>query len=159
MSGTALDELDRGILYHLQEDARRAFSDIAEALDVSSNTVRNRIADMEDAGVISGYRVEVSYDDADVQHHYVFVCSARVSKRERLAEEVRQFPGVIEVLTLMTGSHNVFVLAAGAEKDAITDLAYAVDELGLTIEREHLVRDHVRQPFDGFRPPEYMTDE
>jgi DNA-binding Lrp family transcriptional regulator len=159
MRGTALDEIDQAILSHLQRDGRRAFSAIAEALDVSSNTVRNRIDAMEAAGIISGYCVEINDDRAGIQHHYVFVCSARVSKRERLAEEVRQFPGVIEVLTFMTGSHKVDVVAAGAEKDDMTDLAYVVDELGLTIEREHLIRDHVRQPFSGLRPPEYMTNE
>lgn len=59
----------------------------------------------------------------------------------------------------MTGTHNVYVVGAGAEKDAMTDLAYAVDDLGLTVEREHLIRDHVRQPFSGFRPPEHVTSE
>ncbi len=39
-----LDALDLGILAHLQEDGRRSFTAIAEALEVSVGTVRNRFA-------------------------------------------------------------------------------------------------------------------
>lgn len=159
MNEDSLDEIDRAILYHLQRNGRKSFADIADAVGVSANTVRNRIDEMEDAEIISGYSVDINYDAAGVQHHYVFVCTVRVSERERLAADARQLPGVIEVLTLMTGTNNVFIITAGAEKDEITDLAYAIDELGLTIEREHLVRDHFKQPFSDFRPPEYMGEE
>lgn len=157
MSTAPVDEIDRAILYHLQEDGRRSITDIATDLDVSDNTVRNRIQRMEEAGIITGYTVKVDYDAAGIQHHYVFVCTARVSEREELAAEVRKLPGVIEVLTLMTGTDNVFVIAVTSRKDEITDLAYAIDELGLRIEREHLIREHTRQPYSELRPPEYLS--
>lgn len=159
MDDDSIDEVDRAILYYLQRDARRSFSDIADELDVSSNTVRNRISDMEDSGVISGYHAAVNYDTAGVQHHYIFFCTVPVRQREELADEARQLPGVTEVITLMTGQHNVIIIGAGDEKDAMTELAYTVDERGLTIEHEHLIRDFVRQPYTGFEPPEYMTQE
>lgn len=156
MDEDELDAIDRGILYHLQEDGRRPITDIADALDVADNTVRNRMQDMEDAGVIRGYTVDVDYSAAGVEHHYVFVCSTRVRDRERFAAEIRSLPGVVEVLTLMTGTHNLYVLGAGQRKDDITELAYAIDELGPTIEREFLVRDHVKQAFSGFEPPQFL---
>ena len=159
MGDDSIDEVDRAILYYLQQDARRSFSDIADELDVSSNTVRNRISDMEEAGVISGYHAAVNYDTAGVQHHYIFFCTVAVSKREELAGEVRQLPGVVEVITLMTGQNNVIIIGAGDEKDAMTELAYTVDELGLTIEHEHLIRDFARQPYSGFEPPDYLAHE
>lgn len=150
MASSPLDAVDHAILHELQRNARKPITDIADAVDVSDNTVRNRIEAMEEADVIDGYRVDVNYDEAGVQHHYLFVCSTRVSKREQLAEEARRQLGVTEVITLMTGTHNVYVLAAGSEKDDMTKLAYDIDELGLEIEREHLIRAHVRQPYDGF---------
>lgn len=159
MSEDEIDDIDKAILYNLQEDGRRAVTDIASDIGVSDNTVRNRMQEMEESGVISGYHVDVNYDEAGVQHYYMFVCSARVSNREKLADAVRQLPGVVSVITLMTGSHNVHIVAAGEQKDAITDLAYEVDNLGLNIEREFLIRNHVNQPYSGFRPPEYMSQE
>lgn len=159
MGDDSLDEVDRAILYYLQQDARRSFSDIADELDVSSNTVRNRISDMEESGVISGYHAAVNYDRAGVQHHYIFFCTVPVRQREELAGEVRQLPGVTEVITLMTGQLNVIIIGAGSDKDAITELAYTVDELGLTIEHEHLIRDTVGQPYSGFEPPDFLGRE
>lgn len=156
MSESPLDDLDRAILYHLQQDGRRPVTDIADDLGVSDNTVRNRMQGMEESGVIAGYRVQVDYDAADVQHYYMFTCSARVNEREGLAAEAREFPGVTEVITLMTGTNNVFVVGARRNKDEISDLASSIDELGLAIEREHLIRDHVHQPYSGFSPPDHL---
>lgn len=150
MTTSPYDSIDRAILYHLQEDGHKTFTEIASALDVADNTVRNRVKKLEDEGVIEGFQVNVDYDRAGVQHYYIFSCTARVSEREALAEDARQYDGVLEVITLMTGRENVVIIAAGTEKDDITDLASDLDELGLVIERENLIREHVRQPFQEF---------
>jgi len=134
------------------QDARRAITDVADDVGVSDDTVRNRIQRPEGEGVIDGYSVDVSYDDADVQHYYVFVCTAHVGEREALAREAGRLPGIVEVRTLMTGTRNVHLTAVGPEKDDITRLAQSIDELGLTIERENLIRSYSRYPFDGFAP-------
>lgn len=48
-----LDEVDRGILYLLQKDARHNTNkEIGDAVGVSPGTVRNRIENLEEAGVI-----------------------------------------------------------------------------------------------------------
>ncbi len=60
-----IDDLDRNIIYALQQDARHtSASEIAESLDVSARTVRNRITKLEEAGVIAGYDVDVDYEAA-----------------------------------------------------------------------------------------------
>lgn len=151
MDSSPLDAVDRAIPYHLQENARKPITDIADSVNVSDNTVRNCIRSLEDADVIEGYQVNVDYDRANVQHYYAFVCTARVSEREQLARQARERPAVVEVLSLMTGTNNVVVVGAGSRKDDMTDLAYQLDEIGLTIEREHLIREHERRPFEGFR--------
>lgn len=156
MDSSQLDAVDYAILYHLQEDGRRAITEIADELDVADNTVRNRLQELEDDGVIEGYQVNVDYDRAGVQHHYMFICSARVSEREALAEDARAFPDVTEVITLMTGRNNVYIIGSSHNKDGISELAYDIDNLGLQIEQEHLIRDHVRQPFGGFRLEENL---
>ena len=146
-----LDETDRRVIYELMADARGTSAPtIAEAVDVSPATIRNRIDRLEDRGVITGYRATVDYDEAGIRHYYMFVCSARVSDRESLAEQARPQPSVTEVITLMTGTYNVDVVAAGNEKRDISDVARNLDTLGLEIEREHLVWRHDRQPFSGF---------
>lgn len=48
-----LDELDRRILVELQEDGRRSYSDIADAVGVSPGTVRTRVQQMTATGLIT----------------------------------------------------------------------------------------------------------
>lgn len=151
MDSTLLDAVDRAILFHLQQDARTPITDVAAAVDVSDNSVRNRIRDIEERCVITGYQANVGSHEAGVQHHVPFVCSARVSERERLADEARQPPGVTEVLTVMTGRFDVYIVAVASDESDITHLSYDVDELDLDVEREHLIWKHDRQPFEGFR--------
>lgn len=151
MESTPLDAVDRAILYHLQQNARQSLTDIADAVNVTDNTVRNRIGKLEEQGVIDGYQANINYDNAGVQHYFLFVCSARVSQREELVREASEHPGIVEVLTLMTGRYNVYIIAAETEKDAISELAYDLDEMGLTIEREHLIKQHDKIPFAGFQ--------
>ncbi|NHN41176.1 AsnC family transcriptional regulator [Halorubellus sp. JP-L1] len=145
-----VDAVDRAILHHLQENARKPITEIARAVNVSDNTVRNRIEHLEETGAIQGYRADVDYDAAGVQHYYVFVCTARVQRREQLAEKALERPGIVEAVTLMTGRENVYLLAAADDKDGMTDLAYELDGLGLDIVHENLVREHVSQPLDLF---------
>lgn len=151
MGNSPFDAVDRGIVYQLQRDARTTITDIAEYVNVSDNTVRNRIRRLEDEGVIKGYSVDIDYNAMDVQHHYQFVCTARVSEREALAEEALDVPGVIEVRTLMTGTRNVYATVAGSDNDDISRIAMSLDEIGLTIDEEDLVRRDVRQSLEQFR--------
>lgn len=48
-----LDEVDRQIAFRLQENARTPFTRIAEELGVSERTVRIRVAQMQEEGIIS----------------------------------------------------------------------------------------------------------
>ncbi|WP_254766153.1 AsnC family transcriptional regulator [Salinilacihabitans rarus] len=54
-----LDETDMEILTLLGEDARRPFSDIADAVDLSGPAVSDRVRRLEEAGIIRRFTVEV----------------------------------------------------------------------------------------------------
>jgi len=145
-----LDPVDQQILYFLQTDSRTPITAIADELNVSDNTVRNRIAKLEDRGVIEGYSAKVNYDHADIPHYYLFVCTARITEREQLATKAEDIPGVLEVMTVMTGTGNVHIRAAAVGKTEITQIAQQLDEIGLTVEREHLIWSCTYQPFTLF---------
>jgi Lrp/AsnC family transcriptional regulator, regulator for asnA, asnC and gidA len=48
-----LDEIDRQIVIFLEKNARMPFTKIAEKLDVSERTVRIRVAQMQEDGILS----------------------------------------------------------------------------------------------------------
>jgi DNA-binding Lrp family transcriptional regulator len=54
-----LDETDRELLRLLREDARRPYSDLAEAVDLSAPAVSDRIDRLKQVGVIEGFTVDL----------------------------------------------------------------------------------------------------
>ena len=57
-----MDELDQQLLALLRADARASVATLAARLKVSRGTVSNRIARLEDGGVITGYTVRLRPD-------------------------------------------------------------------------------------------------
>lgn len=62
MSKLSMDSLDHQILALLRGDARASVATLAKKLGVSRGTVNNRIARMEQSGVILGYSIRVRPD-------------------------------------------------------------------------------------------------
>lgn len=55
------EHLDLRLIEALKEDARRSLRELARVLDVSTSTVRNHLRELEERGVIEGYRPVVDY--------------------------------------------------------------------------------------------------
>jgi Lrp/AsnC family leucine-responsive transcriptional regulator len=84
-----LDNVDRWILHELQFDARnRTAQQIAETVDVSASTVRNRIEALEAGGVLEGYHPKIDYERANLPLQILFVCSASPTERAELVERI-----------------------------------------------------------------------
>jgi DNA-binding Lrp family transcriptional regulator len=151
MKDGELDATDRRILYHLQQDARRtSSSDIAEELDLSSSTVRTRLNRLEEHGIIRGYHVDIDYDLAGYPLYTKIICTAPVTERDELVRRAREVRGVTAVREIMTGKRNVYVNAIGRSHDELNRIAGELDELGLEIVDEQIIRDEYVCPYDGF---------
>ncbi|CQR53472.1 MULTISPECIES: Lrp/AsnC family transcriptional regulator [Haloferax] len=151
MTSRELDALDRQILYTLQAEARRTSStDIADELDASASTVRNRIQRLEADGVLRGYHADVDYERAGYQLYTLIVCTAPIPEREELAEAAAAVPGVVEVQEVMTGERNVMVRAIGVDGDDLSRIGEELDELGLRVSDEDLIRNTHRRPYAKF---------
>jgi DNA-binding Lrp family transcriptional regulator len=151
MVSKELDEIDRAILHLLQEDARfMSATDIAEDVDVTANTVRNRIQRLEERRIIKGFVPLIDYEKADFQLKVVMRCTAPIPKRTELARDALGIEGVIEVRELMTGRRNVEVTVVADEGEQLTAAATALAELGFEIDDEELVKNDYEQPFDHF---------
>jgi len=146
-----LDELDRYILYRLQDDARgTSSSDIADRMGVSSSTVRNRIHRLEEQGVIEGYDTRVDYEAAGSQLHTIIVCTAPIPERDELARRALDIEGVVHVREVMTGEGNVHVGVIGTERGDLNRIGEELDELGLEVTDEDLIRNEYVTPYRGF---------
>jgi Lrp/AsnC family leucine-responsive transcriptional regulator len=57
--GTLLDTVNRRLLTLLADDARTSVAELARQVGMSAPAVRERLARLEQAGVIRGYRVDI----------------------------------------------------------------------------------------------------
>ena len=150
-----LDEVDRRIIYRLMQDSRNTSAPaIAEEVNVSAGTIRNRIQQLEEHGVITGYHLGVDFERVGGKLTNVFVCTVPVADREKAATQVLEIPGVVNVRELMAGRENLHVTAVGSDVDDITRIARALSALGLEIEEEDLLQREYRHPYHPFGPEE-----
>ncbi|WP_436910831.1 winged helix-turn-helix transcriptional regulator [Halosimplex marinum] len=148
-----IDEIDERILYYLAGDARNTSAPtIAEEVDVTPATVRNRIRQLEEAGIIRGYHADIDYEATDGKMTTQFTCTAPVGERSAIANEVLGTPGVVGVRELLAGQENVVVTAVGSDTGEINRIAQQLSAAGLTIEREDIVREETTQPYGAFAP-------
>lgn len=154
MGREGLDELDRRVIYELQVDARHtSSSDIAEEMDVSASTVRNRIARLEDRGILRGYHADVDYEKAGFQLYTLIVCTAPIPQREELAREALEVTGVVEVQEVMTGEENVLASVVGEDSDDLSRIGRELSGIGLHVVDEDVIRNHHVHPYHRFKGP------
>ncbi|MFB6081412.1 MAG: TrkA C-terminal domain-containing protein [Halanaeroarchaeum sp.] len=149
----ALDEIDKRILYHLSQDARRTSApDIASDLDVSPATVRNRIHQLEDRGVIEGYHAQIDYEKTGGKLTYLFICDAESPRTEYFAKKALLVSGVVRVQEIMSGRRNLQIIAVGENKEEIRRISRDLSNLGLEIEDEALIQNEWFNPYEPFGP-------
>ncbi|CCQ37766.1 Lrp/AsnC family transcription regulator [Natronomonas moolapensis 8.8.11] len=151
MTDEEIDDVDRAILYALQEDARNMSSgDIAERTGTSDSTVRKRIRRLEADGVIKGYSASVDYQRSGYPLRMLLYCTASIPERGEIIPEILDIDCVISVQELVTGDQNLLVTAVGETDDDITPVAQELLDMGLTVADEVLVRSHETTPFGKF---------
>ena len=151
MNTDPLDELDFGILHLLQQDARHTTPiEMAEKLPVTDTTVRNRIEKLEDLGIIEGYIPLLDYEKAGFPLRVKFTCTAAVQDRSQIADEALELPHVVHVEEMLSARENVRILVVTNQSEDLNDITTRIDELGLTIEKECLLRRIETRPFNHF---------
>jgi DNA-binding Lrp family transcriptional regulator len=151
MSSVSLDDVDRGILFVLQRDARNTtIAEIADEVDVSSSTVRNRIERLEETGVIEGYYPKINYEKAAFPLHVLFICSASAEERETLAREALDAQGVVDVREMLTSSRNLYVEAVATDTRNLTSITNELARLGFDIDSSEILTNHYTRPWAYF---------
>ena len=153
-----LDDIDRHILHALMDDARNtSAAAIAEEIDVSDGTVRNRIDRLESEGVIQGYTATVDFERAGGRLTSLYMCTVPAADRDRLALAARSITGVVNVRVLMAGRRDLHVVAVGESTEDLRQIARKISELDIRIEDEELVQTTLHTPYSPFGP-ESLTE-
>ncbi len=153
--GYRLDEIDKRIIYRLMQDARNTSApQIADEVNVSAGTIRNRVQKMQEHGILTGFHANVDFERVDGQLTSLFICTVEVPSREGLAQRILEIPGVINVRELMTGRGNLHVKAVSDDTGDLSRIAYELSNYGLEIEGEDLVQNERYHPYHQFGPDE-----
>lgn len=150
-----LDEIDRRIIFELMQDARNTSApEIANKVNVSASTIRNRIDQLEDHGIIRSYTAGIDFEQAEGHLTNLYICNAPISERKSLARDAGAVPGVINIRELMTGRRNLHIMAVGEDTEALRRVTRALSQLGIEIEDETLVEAETQCPYSSFGPDE-----
>ncbi|MEF8776065.1 MAG: winged helix-turn-helix transcriptional regulator [Haloarculaceae archaeon] len=150
-----LDEIDKRILFYLARDARNTSApDIAEVVNVSAGTIRNRIDQLEDRGIIRGYHADIDYERAAGMLTNRFACTSASAEREKLVKQALQIPGVVNVREIMTGKADVEIKAVGRDTEDLTRIGDAILELGFEVEDQDIIKRERFRPYQPYGPAE-----
>ena len=106
-----LDQIDRKILHHLQENARITNADLAEKVGLSPTPCLRRLRRLETEGIIKGYRPEINREALGVGVTVVILIKLEKEDETSLRSfeaEIAQRPEVMECY-LVTGKFDYFL--------------------------------------------------
>ena len=105
---TKIDELNRKILQHLQENSRTSFSSIGRAIGLTPPAVAERVKKMEDLGVLEGYKARVNHLKLGYQLRAIVTIKAFMGKLKPFLEMVRSMKEVVNCYRI-TGNENIIM--------------------------------------------------
>lgn len=103
-----VDKLDRKILSILMLNAKQAYTDIAQQLFVSGGTIHVRMKKLEDAGIVTGYSLNV--DQGKLGYDicaFLGIYLDKSSLYDDVARELESIPEIVDA-HYTTGLYNIF---------------------------------------------------
>ncbi|MBD3352346.1 MAG: winged helix-turn-helix transcriptional regulator [Candidatus Lokiarchaeota archaeon] len=118
-----IDIINKKIIRMLKEDSKRSYKSIAEELDLSESTVRKRVNNLVDSGVITKFTIEVNPEYTKQNLTAFITIVPKDGKMNDLIDLVRNATHCSEVfclngklgLLMITGAENANELDALAE--------------------------------------------
>ncbi|MBU5351759.1 Lrp/AsnC family transcriptional regulator [Paenibacillus silvae] len=122
-----MDEIDKNILLHLQNQARLSMTDLGKLVGLSQPAVTERVKRMEEKGVIEEYRTVISSQKLGKQ------CTAYMLVRTRncypFLDFCRSSPEVIEC-SRISGEHNYLLKVLTETTQELEEFENRCDQFG-----------------------------
>jgi len=109
-----LDKFDMAILQALQQDARLSLQDLGKLVGLTGSPCWTRVKRMEDAGIITGYTVQLSPEKLGLPETVILHVTLDNHSDEALFEFGRTLESIPEVLEayLVSGDYDYFIRVA-----------------------------------------------
>ncbi|MCF2947787.1 Lrp/AsnC family transcriptional regulator [Paraglaciecola aquimarina] len=121
-----LTQQDQQLLSILRSNARASVSDLARALNLSRSTIQNRMAKLEQSGVINGYVVQYGseYRNKLVSSHVSIKVKQKLTARTNV--ELRKIPEVAELYAI-SGEYDLIAIL---QAQSLNQLSQILDDIG-----------------------------
>ncbi len=131
-----VDNINKEILYLLQEDARLTYKEIAKKLKRSETTIRDRIKAMEEAGIIQGYTALIDKTVLGLNFFAMILANPNsISDLDDVTEKIKKVKNVLRVYQISGEYKIAFFMVAPTFKDLKNVLKNGVIPLGLKDEK------------------------
>src|ERR1017187_5497874 len=124
-SNGLLDEIGRNLLSALEEDARLSYAELGRRIGLSPAATAERLRRLEEAGIITGYRVEIDREAIGLPVLAIVRLSCDGVKYRPFLKAVQAMERVMECHHVAGG--DAFVLKVVAE--SVTELGKVVEKL------------------------------
>ena len=122
------DDLDREIIFHLQENARLSTSYIAKKLNVARSTVYERITRLEREGVIEGYTAIIKQDPRTRPVRALVSLELKRNYLSQIITDLQRYPEV-KSCSAITGSFDLFCTVEAPLLEDIDALLEEISDL------------------------------
>jgi Lrp/AsnC family transcriptional regulator for asnA, asnC and gidA len=118
-----LDEVNKAIVEELQQDGRRTYGSIADAVGLSEAAVRQRVQKMRDAGIM---QIVAVTDPLQVGFRSQAMVGIRADGDTRLVAQRLAEVEDIDYVVLCTGSFDILVELVTEDEDTLLELLNGV---------------------------------
>ncbi|AUC14503.1 AsnC family transcriptional regulator [Tenacibaculum sp. SZ-18] len=118
------DYIDKQILSQLRKDARKAFSQIAEELNVSNSLIHQRIKKLTSEGVIKN--AEFVLDERKLGYKTKSYTGIRLREARFAKEVMRELKKIDEIVecNFVSGNYAIFILIYAKDNEHLQKILY-----------------------------------
>ncbi len=124
------DDLDEHILRILQRDGKKSIEEIAQLLDRSPSTIRDRVRRMEGDRLILGYSTIVDMERLDINAEALVLADIETDKEEKAIGALMSLPDVSEVMKVTGEPRLMFRVRASDRHELLRFLDRSIRPLG-----------------------------
>ena len=141
------DELDRRIIEQLSTSSEGSFRQIAKILGVHPTTLIQRVKNLKNKGVITGYRAKIDYMKLGFGYMgFVNICIK--GDIDLVQETLATLPQVLGVYSV-TGEYDLLAWVACRDREEFSNTIKEIMAIeGVRRTNTSIIMDNIKDPFD-----------
>ncbi len=137
-----LDGTDNKIINLLQGNGRMSYSEIGNIVGLSRTSVKNRISELEEKGIISGYRAIINPQNAPEMMTFIMNVETQAEQFENAKKTLMEAEETVTIIQTTGNCHLVVICQTSTVQEMRIFVNKAYKEIeGITSINAHAVLD------------------